>query len=158
MTAYNQYATTQLQNRTYGNSQLQEPFVHVVTFEKPTDTDNGSIFRLGKFPTSLIPYRVTVKCDALSGATATSLGAYKADGGDVINKNLLMTAQTLASASKVLDGAANVDIALLGTSTLAELLGYTAANAPSEVDLALTLDTAGSAAGTITVEFHFKRR
>lgn len=158
MTAYNQYATTQMQNNTYGASHLQEPFVDVVTFEKPTDTDNGSVFRLGKYPTSLIPTAITVMCDALSGCTDNDLGAYKADGGDEIDKDVLMDGQTFASASKTLNGAGIVDIANLGTKTLAELLGYTAANAPSEVDLALTMNTAGSAAGTITVRFEFKRR
>ena len=158
MTAYNQYATTQMQNNSYGASHLQEPFVDIVTFEKPTDTDDGSIFRLGKYPTNLIPTRIVVKCDAITGCTSADLGAYKSDGGDVVNKNLLMSAQTLAAASRVLDGTANVDIAVLGVKTLAELLSYTAANAPSEVDLALTLNTAGSTAGTITVEMHFKRR
>lgn len=156
MPVYNEHVKANRKNGTYGRAEFCEQAVDLTVFAKPADTSDGSILRLCTVPTDFQLTSIQVLTEALTGATSADLGFYGENGGAVINKNILMSAQTLAAASRTIDGMANVSIANMG-KTIGELLGYTAANAPAAVDLALTLNTAGSATGNIAVRTHFKR-
>ena len=91
-------------------------------------------------------------CDAISAGTDYELGLYDRNLGAVVSKGLFMTGQTLASASRVLNGLAAVDIADIGAKkSLAELLSLTPSTAKPAYDITLTGDTVGTAAGTVTV-------
>lgn len=133
------------------------------TFEVAAADDDGSIYRIAPIPTNFVPVEITIACDAITGGTDYDLGFYRTaeEGGAVVDKDLLMDGQTMASASKTLNGMGIVPIENYG-KTIAELLGaaginapngqlYSNVNTPPVLDLALTANTVGSAAGTITV-------
>lgn len=115
--------------------------------------DDGSIYRIVKdIPSSFRPVRATVQCTAITGGTDFELGVYDRNLGAVVSKGLFMTNQTLATASRALDGLANVTVADLGArKSIAELLGLTPSSAKPAYDLALTGDTVGTAAGDVRV-------
>ena len=115
--------------------------------------DDGSIYRIVKdLPSSFRPVRCTVQTDGITGGTDYELGLYDRNLGAVVSKGLFMTNQTMASASRALDGLANVTVVnLMNRLSIAELLGLTASSAKPAYDLALTGDTVGTAAGNIRV-------
>lgn len=115
--------------------------------------DDGSIYRVIKdLPSSFRPVRCTVQCTAITGGTDFELGVYDRNLGAVVSKGLFMTNQTLATASRALDGLANVTVADLGArKSIAELLSLTPSTAKPAYDLALTGDTVGTAAGDVRV-------
>lgn len=123
----------------------------IETFEIAAGDDDGSIYRVFKgVPTGLRIFRIAVMCDAITGSTDNDLGCYLTEGGAVISKDKFMDGQTLASASKVLNGFANVIIENYG-KTIAEHLGYTVVTDKQFVDICLTANTVGTADGTVTV-------
>lgn len=128
--------------------------VFAATFEIAAADDDGSIYRIFKsVPSWLIPVRIEVGCDAITGGTDFDLGFYKklADGGAVIDKDNLMDGQTLATASlMLLNGLGAVDVANI-EKRFFELAGYTNLTDLPEVDIALTANTVGTAAGTVSV-------
>lgn len=115
--------------------------------------DDGSVYRIVKdLPSSFRPVRCTVQTDGITGGTDYELGLYDRNIGAVVSKGLFMTGQTMATASRVLDGLAAVSVANLGArKNLAELLSLTPSTAKPAYDLALTGDTVGTAAGNIRV-------
>ena len=115
--------------------------------------DDGSIYRIVKdIPSSFRPVRCTVQTDGITGGTDYELGVYDRNLGAVVSKGLFMTNQTMAAASRSLDGLANVSVAnLAARQSIAELLSLTPSTAKPAYDLALTADTAGTAAGNIRV-------
>lgn len=127
----------------------------IATYEKTASDNDTSVLRFFKdVPVEMTLAEVTVMCDAISGATDTDFGIYLPNGGAVLDKDLFMDGQTLASASKVLDGMAALAIEYRG-KTIKE--AYEAVNAttldPSvrAVDLCLTGNTFGTNTGTITI-------
>lgn len=148
----NLVAKTKAVNEYVGNAQLS---LVVATGELAAADNDGSVYGLMLVKSNDRPVRITVGCDAITGGTDYELGLYEYDPtassgiGAVVSKGLLMTGQTLASASKVLDGFANVDVANWG-KTYWELLSLTK-DSQKQYVLALTADTAGSGAGTVTV-------
>lgn len=124
------------------------------TFEIAAADDDGSIYRVFKsVPSWLIPVRIEIGCDTITAGTDFDLGFYDklADGGAVIDKDNLMDGQTLATASAMaLNGLSAVDIANVN-KRFYELAGLTSANDKPEMDIALTANTVGSAAGTVSI-------
>ena len=113
--------------------------------------DDGSKYRIIKgIPSSFKPLRCTVRTEAITGGTDYELGLYDTDLGAVVSKGLFMTGQTLASASRAIDGLSNVAVGNLG-KTIAELLSLTPSTAKPSYDLVLTGDTVGSAAGNVDI-------
>lgn len=128
--------------------------VFAATFEIAAGDDDGSVYRIFKsVPSWLIPVRIEVGCDAITNGTDFDLGFYKklAVGGDVIDKDNLMDGQTLATASlMLLNGLGAVDVANI-EKRFFELAGYTNLTDLPEVDIALTANTVGTGAGTVSV-------
>lgn len=129
----------------------------VATFEVAAADDDGSVYRVFKnVPSSYIPLQVTIATDGLTGGTDWDLGVYKTDLGAVVDKDILMDGQTLASAltratgHQLGLGAVNIDAV---KSTLATLSGQTTPDVA--YDVALTANTVGTAAGTVTVIAEF---
>lgn len=134
-----------------------ELVAYAVTFEVAAADDDGSIYRVIKgVPSNLIPYQITIMCDAITGGTSFDLGIYKTDSGAVINKALLMSAQTLATALTRATGhqlgLAAVNVDAVGR-TLASISGQT--NPDDSYDLAVTANTVGTAAGTVSIIAEF---
>lgn len=133
------------------------------TFEKAAGDSDTSVWRLFKgLPSGLKPKKIVVMCDAISGFTSADLGFYPTDGGLIAtsadgDKDILMAAQTLASASRVLDGMAAVDLPDIGKKSIADLLGHSVELGTDKgfYDLALTGNTVGGNAGSVTVQADF---
>ena len=125
----------------------------VATVEIAAADDDGSVYRFFKdVPSSFRPIVCTVMCDAITGGTDFDLGLYDRNLGAVVDKDVLMDGQTLASASKTLNGLGIVDIADIGAKkSLAELLTLTPSTAKPAYDIALTGNTVGTGAGTVTI-------
>lgn len=115
--------------------------------------DDGSTYLIAKaVPSSFRPVDILVKTTAITAGTDYDLGVYDSRTGAVVTKDLFMDGQTLATASRSLDGLANVSLANLGAKkTIAELLGLTPSTAKPTYDIVLTANTVGTAAGDVVV-------
>ena len=128
--------------------------VMVQTEEIAAADDDGSVYRFFKsVPSSYIPTEITIMTDGITGGTDYELGLYKVGiDGAAIDIDVLMGTQSLASALTRATGhqlgLAAVDIANIG-STLGTLSAQT--NVDAAYDIALTANTVGSGAGTVTI-------
>lgn len=126
----------------------------IATEEIAAADDNGSVYRLFKgVPSNYIPVEVTIATDGITGGTDYDLGLYKVGvGGAAVDADVLADGQTLASALTRATGhqlgLGAVDIADAG-KTLFELSGESTDD--GSYDIALTGNTVGTAAGTVTV-------
>lgn len=121
------------------------------------DSDT-SVFRLFRnVPTRYIPCGYKVWNTAITGGTDYDLGVYETDRGAVIDADLLASAISVASAHDYTNttyGTPEVAVGDLG-KPLYELMGLTAFDRPIGVDICLTANTVGTAAGTIVVEMQW---
>lgn len=121
--------------------------------------DDGSIYRcFSSVPSSLVPLKIKIENDAIAGATDYDLGLYTENRGGAVDADAL--AATLDMSGARANTAENNDglgaVALAdGNKSLAELSGQTAGEEDPAYDLALTANTVGGAAGTITVTAWF---
>lgn len=125
-------------------------FALAQTFEVAAADDDGSVYRI--FPgleDTLVPLQIDILHDAITAGTDYDLGLYETDSGVVVDKDILADGLDLSSAGSK-DGLTTVDRANRAKA-LFELAGKTVANRKGSYDLALTANTVGSAAGTITV-------
>lgn len=129
----------------------------VSTVEIAAADDDGSVYRFFKsVPSNLIPVHISILCDAITGGTDYDLGLYKTALGAVVDKDVLMDGQTLATALTRATGdglglgAVNVDSV---NKTLAELSAQTTPD--TSYDIALTANTVGTAAGTVSIIAQF---
>lgn len=147
-------AKVQTQDRTTALAQLHADAKQALaTYEKTAADNNGSVLRFFKdIPVEFVLAEVTLMCDAIAGATDTDLGIYLPNGGAALDADLFMDGQTLASASKTLDGLGIVDIANrhLTIKDLFEKVSGTTLETRT-VDIALTGNTFGTNTGTITL-------
>ncbi len=130
----------------------------IATFEVAAADDDGSIYRVfPNIPASYVPVSLRLACDALTGSTSWDVGLYKPNLGDVVADNILGSAIDLAAGySRILakDGLVSVDLADCQKS-LWELASQTITTKATVFDIALTADTVGSGAGTVTVTAEF---
>lgn len=112
--------------------------------------DDGSTYKLAlSVPSSFVPTLATLQTTAITGGTDFDIGVFDPETGDAVDADLFVDGQTLASASKTLDGLSAVSVADLGgLKSIAELLGLTPSTAKAAYDIVLTANTAGSADGT----------
>lgn len=127
--------------------------IAISTFEVGADDSNGSVYRI--FPDlnpCLIPVNIKILNDAIgSAASDIDLGLYCGNKGEVIDKDCLYDGLSVQSKSSApIDGMKAVDFANIGKQ-LFELAGHTIANRKDTYDIAMTLNTAPGATGTITV-------
>lgn len=155
MAVENKYvdANTVLGNTAEPGANGHEVIRYVANAAVAAADDDGSIYRLFKdIPNSFRPTRIRVLTDGITGGTDYELGLYDRNLGAVVSKGLFMTNQTMASASRAIDGLANVSVLNIGNkATIAELLSLTPSTAKPAYDIALTADTVGAAAGNVTV-------
>lgn len=125
----------------------------IATEEIAAADDDGSVYRLfAGVPSNYVPVEITIACDAITSGTDYDLGLYKTNLGAVVDKDVLMDGQTLASALTRATGyqlgLSNVNIAD-ARKTLGVLSAQT--DVDPAYDIALTANTVGSGAGTVTV-------
>lgn len=126
----------------------------VGTLEKAASDSNASVYRFFPIRSSAYINSLTLFNDALAGATDVDIGFYRtaADGGAVVSKDALADGISLASASTTgtILTFSKVDIANIERMRVWEILGLTA-DPMLEYDVAITLNTAGGAAGTMSL-------
>ena len=128
----------------------------IETVEIASGDDNSSKYRVARLQANAVIKEIKILCDAITGGTDYDLGIYEVpetNDGAVIDKDCFMDGQTLASASKTINGFNAVDIANYGKQVW-ELAGLTEATSKS-VDIVLTGNTVGSADGTVTVQITY---
>lgn len=131
-------------------------YVGISTFEIAAADDNASIFRLFKgIDPHLIPVSLRVACDALTGCNDVDFGFYDslAEGGLEIDKDILADGIDISAGySRILalDALVTVDIAN-AKKRIFELCTHTLSTRRISYDLAMTANTIGSGAGTVTV-------
>lgn len=133
-----------------------EGFIGAVTFEVAAADSDASIYRVFKgVNPDLIPIRVEIYNDAITGGSSYDLGLYDslAEGGLVIDKDIFaatLDMSTAAASGSPKDGLKDVNQADR-VKRIYELAGHTLTTKHVSYDIALTANTVGSAAGTITV-------
>jgi hypothetical protein len=164
MAVENKYVNTSIAAGTFADATYNGRTRTIIqTFEIAAADDNGSVYRLARINSNEVLLKATIMCDAITDGTDYDLGIYKpstvAGAGAVVDKDLFMDGQTLGSASKVLDGMQTVAIEnrVLNVVDLTNLVNSTTlANSNQEFDIALTANTVGTAAGTVTVILEIK--
>ncbi len=134
----------------------------VFTFEVAAADDDGSIYRVGRsLNPNLIPYRFEIFNDAITGGTDYDLGLYEplvdGVGGNVIAVDVFAATLDMSAAAGLgspKEGLGNVDIANL-QNKLYEHAGHDVNTKDPGYDIALTANTVGTAAGTITGRLDF---
>lgn len=132
----------------------------VGTVEIAAADDNNSIYRFAKgISSDRRLLRVEAVNDAITGGTDYDFGVYKGldDGGAVIDKDAFADGVTMASA-RAMGSAISLmtayDQAEWG-KPIYELAGESEGSRTHKVDLALTANVVGTAAGTITILMEF---
>lgn len=120
--------------------------------------DNGSVYGLFLVNSNDVPKSIDIQTTAITGGTDYDLGLYDYDIGSgavgaVVDADILMDGQTMATASVALDGLQTVAAAARGT-TFWELAGETS-DPQKQYIVALTANTVGTAAGTIHVDMDY---
>jgi hypothetical protein len=133
-------------------------FEAVGTVEIAAADDNASVYRLARLRSSDRVSQINLFSDAITGGTAFDLGLYRTadDGGAAVDADLFATDLDLSSAVAGTDvtyeaTAANIDKI---EKRLWELLGLSA-DPQVDYDIALTGDTVGTAAGTVSLRVRF---
>jgi len=123
----------------------------VATVEVAAADDDGSVYRLARLHSSWNVHAIWIHNDAITGGTGYDVGLYEPGDGAAVDDDVyaatlgMATARTTAPVNAAFGAR---DIAKAGDA-LWQDLGL--AEDPDRVyDLALTADTVGSAAGTIT--------
>lgn len=131
----------------------------VISFETAVADSAGSVYRIikGINPDAIIT-DIKIYNDAIAGADDTDVGFYETlddngGGGAEIDKNVLADDLDLSVANPVNSpefGLEDVDVANLGQRVY-EICGHTQSTKKRSYDLALTVNSEITAAGTITV-------
>lgn len=126
------------------------------TFEVAAADSDLSVYRVFKSVSAMfVPLICYIAADAAIDATDVDLGLYKPDLGAVVDKDILadglnLTAGYLFRPGTALDGMVTVPIESYG-KRLFEHAQHTELTKLEAYDIALTLNTAGGAAGTISI-------
>lgn len=152
MAVENKYIDPLLADGQKQNPNLAGGAKALITFQSfavaATD-DDGSIYRIGRIASNAVMYDCLIATDGIVNGTDYDLGLYNVDLGAVVDKDLFMDGQTMAAASKTLNGLANVSVANLN-KPIWQLLGLSA-DPMIQYDLAITANTVGTAAGNIAI-------
>lgn len=144
-------AASNVGNKSEPGSNAHE-IVRLVGYATPAaaDDDTSTFLLLKSVPSSFRPVKATILTTAITSGTDYDIGVYNPRNGAVVTKDLFVDGQTLASASRTLDGLSNISVANLGLlKSIAELLSLTPTTALPAYDIVLTGNTVGSAAGDV---------
>lgn len=123
--------------------------------------DDASIYRVFRVNANMIPYDVVVTNTAVTGGTDYDIGIYDVlDGptsGAVKDADALADGLSVASARAEGSGISGLSAVTVANSEkrLWELAGDSEADHPAEYDIAITANTAGTAAGSVGVKALF---
>lgn len=126
------------------------------TFEIAAADDDGSVYKLGIVGANMIPLKVEWNSDAIAGFTSADIGFYT-EAGVAVDKDILMAAHDVnagAAMGSEIDGMHDLPIDKIGKKVY-ELLGKTLTTKENAYVLAVTANTVGSAAGTVSIRATF---
>ena len=122
------------------------------TFEVAAADDDGSVYFVGNINANMIPLKLDWNSDAITGATSYDLGFYT-EAGVAVDKDILMAQHDVnagAAMGSELNAMHDLPIDKIGKRVY-ELLGKTKATKENSYLLAVTANTVGTAAGTISL-------
>jgi hypothetical protein len=131
------------------------------TYDKTALDNDTSILRLGQVPANAIPLPHLSKLNnaALAGATDIDVGVYRPlnDGGAVVNKEILGNGLNISAGNALASPAAAFPAIAIGQfgTDIRTLVGGSVGDGKDFYDVALTGNTFGTAAGTITWSLAF---
>lgn len=156
MAVVNKWVNADVEAGKKGNPGLVMPgqiFGFACTFEVEAADNDGSIYKLAKVGANMIPLQIYLNCDAITGATDYELGFYKEDG-TAADIDVLMGSEDIHAGAAIgseIDCLQDLGVENIGKKVY-ELLGLTVATRSEDsYILALTANTVGTAAGTISV-------
>lgn len=116
----------------------------------------GDILRICTLPSNAVLTSVVVGCTAITSLTNVDFGIYDTleNGGAVLDADLFMDGQTLASASKVLDGLSAVSVEN-AEKNITELATSSVLANDKFIDLALTLNATPTADGFVSIKISY---
>lgn len=117
------------------------------------DDGEGAIYRLFEVGANLVPVDIRILNTAITGGTDYDLGIFKGSKGEVIDADVLMDGQTLATAAGIevpLNGLSALDTETVG-KRIYELAGHTESDKDCGYEIGLTANAAATAEGTIVV-------
>lgn len=126
------------------------------TFEVAAADDDGSVYKLGIVGANMIPLKVEWNSDSISGFTSADIGFYTEEGV-AVDKDILMAQHDVnagAAMGSEIDGMHDLPIDKIGKKVY-ELLGKTLTTKENAYVLAVTANTVGSAAGTVSIRATF---
>ena len=160
MAVENKWVNADVEDGKKGNPALVMPgqiFGFACTFEVAAADDDGSVYKLAKVGANMIPLFLWLNCDAIAGATDYEMGFYK-ENGDAADIDVLMGSEDINAGAAIgseVDCLQDMGVANIGKKVY-ELLGLTVATRSEDsYVLALTANTVGTAAGTISVRGAF---
>lgn len=161
MAVVNKWVDTSVEAGKKGNPAIVavgQCFALACTFEVAATDSDTSVFKLAKLKSNLIPVQIKINADSSLGASDWDLGLYK-ENGDVLDKDCFLDGQDLnagAAMGSEVDGLGALPIDDIGKK-IWEItsLGLTAATRQDAYILAFTANTAGAAAGTISLRALF---
>ena len=127
-------------------------FAFANTVEVAAADDDGSVYFVGNINANMIPLKLDWNSDAIAGATSYDIGFYT-EAGVAVDKDILMAAHDVnagAAMGSEIDGLHDLPIDKIGKRVY-ELLGKTKATKEDSYLLAVTANTVGTAAGTISL-------
>lgn len=127
-------------------------FAFANTFEVAAADDDGSVYFVGNINANMIPLKLDWNSDAIAGATSYDLGFYT-EAGVAVDKDILMAQHDVNGGFAMgseLNAMHDLPIDKIGKRVY-ELLGKTKATKEDSYLLAVTANTAGTAAGTISL-------
>jgi hypothetical protein len=124
----------------------------IETLEIAATDDDTSTYRIARVPSNAVLANITIDHDAITGGTDFDLGFYDIDEGALIDVDALINTVSLASAGTV-DGLGTIDIANKGKEVW-ELAALTA-DPVKLIDIVLTGNIVGTAAGTVTARVDY---
>lgn len=130
----------------------------VSTFEVAAADSDGSVYRLFKgVPGDMILIEAKLACDAITGSSNWDLGLYETNLGAVVDADCWAAAIDI-SAGYAFGSEKNM-LVTLGVEKIQkriyEVGGHTIVTRKASYDIALTANTVGSAAGTVSVRALF---
>lgn len=149
-------STVEAANRATARAQLSgDAKLGVVTTEKTAADNNGSVLRVFKgVPVETVITDMKLLNDAITGLTGVNCGIYQTNDGAVLDADLFKATLNAAAGSATgfdLLGSVNLAHRAMTIKELYEAVNTSETLTASSVDIALTLTTAGTNTGTITV-------
>jgi hypothetical protein len=136
----------------------------IKTFQIDFTLAVGSVIRFARLPVSATIKHIVIGCDALTGLSKVNVGIYKVkdqsqadDSTEALDDNQYANEISLVAASKNISGVSAVAVqnANLSILSLYEALNPDAKLVDKFADVALTLKTAATASGYVSVKVEY---